>query len=40
MLTGSGMKDIEVLGRQEMKIVDCSSESLEATVGGLIEPSA
>lgn len=40
MLTGSGMKDIEVLGRQEIKIVDCSSESLEATVGGLIEPSA
>jgi len=36
MLTGSGMKDIEVLGRQEMKIIDCGQEDLEAAVRKLI----
>jgi len=32
MLTGSGMKDIEVLGRHDMKIVDCDPKDLENTV--------
>ncbi len=36
MLTGSGMKDIEVLGRQEMKIIDCDAGNLERETGAVI----
>ncbi|MDP2790735.1 MAG: threonine synthase [Rectinemataceae bacterium] len=39
MLTGSGMKDIEVLGRQEMRFVDCDQGDLEEKIGTLISKS-